>query len=75
MAVGICRSLNFFVSVWILQLPDFLTYSKFLWPCRHRVCGGLMTHGSLLRRGPEKPTEGKGKLGAMEVGGVQETQV
>lgn len=32
--------LNFFVSVWILQLPDFLTYSQFLWPaesCRHRV--------------------------------------
>lgn len=29
MAPGICRILNFFVSVWILQLPDCLTYSKF----------------------------------------------
>lgn len=55
-ATSICWILNFFVSVWILQLPDFLPHSKFFWPgesCRHRVHAGLMTHGSLLKRGQQ----------------------
>lgn len=54
-ATSICF-LNFFVSVWILQLPDFLTYSKFFWlgeSCIHRVYARGMTHGSLLKTGQE----------------------
>lgn len=49
-------NLEFLCAVWILQLPDFPTYSKFFWPgesCRHRVYARVMTHGFLLKKGPE----------------------